>query len=63
RQVPGYEHVPVIAVTAYALSGDRQHFLEAGFNGYLSKPFNRVVLKQAIEQVLSTGGTTAPPTA
>lgn len=34
--------IPVLAVTAQAMTGDRERFLEAGFNGYLSKPVNVV---------------------
>lgn len=34
--------IPVVAVTAQAMTGDRERFLEAGFNGYLSKPVNVV---------------------
>ncbi len=32
--------MPVVAVTAQAMAGDRERFLEAGFNGYVSKPVN-----------------------
>ncbi|GIV60659.1 MAG: hypothetical protein KatS3mg043_1748 [Rhodothermaceae bacterium] len=53
RRVPGYTDVPVIAVTAYALPGDREHFLRSGFDGYLSKPFNKRVLEETILQVLA----------
>jgi two-component system cell cycle response regulator DivK len=32
--------IPVLAVTAQAMQGDREHFLAVGFDGYLSKPVN-----------------------
>jgi two-component system cell cycle response regulator DivK len=32
--------IPVVALTAQAMSGDRERFLEAGFDGYISKPVN-----------------------
>jgi two-component system, cell cycle response regulator DivK len=32
--------IPVVALTAQAMTGDRERFLKAGFNGYMAKPVN-----------------------
>jgi two-component system, cell cycle response regulator DivK len=40
--------LPVIALTAYAMSGDRERGLKAGFNEYLSKPVSRKTLMELI---------------
>ncbi|MEF8796332.1 MAG: response regulator [Salinivenus sp.] len=46
--------VPAIALTAYAMPGDREDFLESGFDQYVSKPFTRADLTEAIETSLPT---------
>jgi CheY-like chemotaxis protein/HPt (histidine-containing phosphotransfer) domain-containing protein len=55
-------HLPVIAVTARAMKGDRERCLEAGMDAYLSKPFGAADLADAIERVtaLRPGSDPAP---
>jgi len=37
---PGLKAIPVVAVTAYAMPGDKERVLNAGFDGYVSKPID-----------------------
>ena len=37
---PGTRSIPVVAVTAYAMPGDRERVMGAGFDGYVSKPID-----------------------
>jgi CheY-like chemotaxis protein/HPt (histidine-containing phosphotransfer) domain-containing protein len=59
------EHIPIIAMTAHALKGDRQRCLEAGMDDYVAKPIHAKELFQAIEGLLApadgaTGTETGP---
>lgn len=46
-------HIPIIAMTAYAMKGDKEKCLESGMDGYISKPISAQELYEIIEQVLS----------
>jgi two-component system, cell cycle response regulator DivK len=46
-------HIPIIALTAFAMKGDRERLLAEGFDGYVSKPINIKEIPQVVEQYLS----------
>lgn len=52
RSEPETKDIPVIALTSYAMRGDREKFLEQGFSGYISKPINVKEFMNTIKSVL-----------
>jgi len=54
RAKPGFAAMPVVAVTAYAMQGDREKILSSKFDGYLSKPVDSKSLTQELDRLLSS---------
>lgn len=48
-------HIPIIAMTAYAMKGDKEKFIEAGMDGYISKPLDTEELYDQVEHHLKLG--------
>jgi CheY-like chemotaxis protein len=55
RQNERTASIPVLALTAQAMSGDRERFLEAGFDGYLAKPVDVGALIEAVREHCDRG--------
>jgi CheY-like chemotaxis protein len=51
--MPRFAKLPIIAVTARAMTGDREQCLEAGANEYISKPIDAGRLLQLLSAVLA----------
>ncbi|CAM4065625.1 response regulator [Flavobacterium antarcticum] len=51
KELPDYKQVPVIAVTAQAMTGDREKCIEAGADDYISKPINVDKLMLVLNQL------------
>jgi two-component system cell cycle response regulator DivK len=57
KAVPEYAKIPIIAMTANVMRGDRERSLEAGCDGYIQKPIDIDLLTQQVERFLrSTNG-------
>jgi CheY-like chemotaxis protein len=53
RRVEAYRRTPAVAVTAFALPGDRERFTAAGFDAYLGRPFTRQQLFETLDPLLA----------
>jgi two-component system cell cycle response regulator DivK len=53
KALPGFERVPILAVTANVMRGDKEKTLEAGCDGYIQKPLDVDQLTREIERFIS----------
>jgi CheY-like chemotaxis protein len=59
RQDPRYATLPIIALTASAMQGDREKALAAGFTAYLTKPVTLAHLRDEVQRLLSKSANSA----
>jgi len=55
RACPELSHIPIVAVTSYAMPGDKERILRAGCDGYIEKPINPWTFIQEISSFLPEG--------
>jgi len=56
RAHPVGRDIPIIAMTSYAMSGDKERLMAAGCTGYIEKPIDPMLVIGQIEQVIGRGG-------
>lgn len=53
NEIASGKHIPIVAMTAHAMKGDRERCLDAGMDGYVSKPIKMDELMQAVEDLVN----------
>jgi PAS domain S-box-containing protein len=53
KQFDEYRETPIVAITAFAMKGDKDEFLKAGCTHYISKPFNRISISRLMNDILA----------
>lgn len=64
KEAGGSRHLPIIAMTAHAMTGDRQRFLDAGMDDYIGKPIRVAHLNQVLHTIATSdvlGASASPP--
>ncbi|MGE5457953.1 MAG: response regulator [Methanococcaceae archaeon] len=52
KKLDGYKDIPIIAITGYAMAGDKEQLLNEGFTHYIAKPFDKEEIIRLMEEVL-----------
>ena len=52
RKMDKFKNTPIIAVTSFAMKGDKDRIIEAGFNDYVSKPLNIIDFRKKIQSIV-----------
>lgn len=52
RKIPGYENVPIVAITAFAMVGDKEEFFQKGCTHYVSKPFSKMEFRDFVSKII-----------
>jgi len=55
RQTPGLSQIPILALTAAAMKGNREEAIEAGCDAYIPKPINTRQLPEVVDEMLRRG--------
>ncbi len=55
KAIPGYEDIPIIAVTGYTMLGDREKLLDGGCTHYIAKPFEKAAFLSIIKEAIYGG--------
>ena len=53
RKIEKFKNIPIIAVTSFAMKGDKDRILSAGFNEYISKPIRVAEFRESVKKLLS----------
>jgi len=52
RKINGYKNIPIVALTGFAMRGDREEFIKAGCTHYLSKPFSKQSIIKLVKNIV-----------